>query len=185
GLRESLRKLLGQLKDEGKRLAAYGASAKGNTLLNYCGIGRETLEFVADRSTVKQGLYTPGTHLPICPPQKLLEEQPDYLLLLTWNFADEISASRQSTVDGEVASSPPSPNPGSPDARKAMRFRKTPLAGAFVIELDRREDERGFFARCWCKDEFLAHGIVAEWVQSNVSFNRWAGTLRGMHYQAE
>ena len=66
-----------------------------------------------------------------------------------------------------------------------MRFRKTPLAGAFVIELDRREDERGFFARCWCKDEFLAHGIVAEWVQSNVSFNRWAGTLRGMHYQAE
>jgi len=89
-LRDSLRGLLGRLKGEGKRLAAYGASAKGSTLLNYCGIGRETLDFVADRSTVKQGLYTPGTHLPICPPEKLLEEMPDYLLLLTWNFADEI-----------------------------------------------------------------------------------------------
>src|SRR5205807_3641330 len=90
GLRQSLRGLLGQLKDEGRRMAAYGASAKGSTLLNYCGIGRETLDFVADRSPVKQGLYTPGTHLPICPPRKLLETPPDYLLLLTWNFADEI-----------------------------------------------------------------------------------------------
>jgi len=89
-LRDSLRGLLGRLKGQGKRLAAYGASAKGSTLLNYCGIGRETLDFVADRSTVKQGLFTPGTHLPICPPEKLLEEMPDYLLLLTWNFADEI-----------------------------------------------------------------------------------------------
>jgi len=66
-----------------------------------------------------------------------------------------------------------------------MRFCKTPLAGAFVIELERREDERGFFARCWCQDEFAAHGIATAWVQSNVSFNRHAGTLRGLHYQAE
>src|SRR5262249_58083192 len=65
-LRDSLRGLLGRLKRQGKRLAAYGASAKGSTLLNYCGIGRETLDFVADRSTVKQGLFTPGPHLPIC-----------------------------------------------------------------------------------------------------------------------
>src|SRR5262245_20735946 len=66
-----------------------------------------------------------------------------------------------------------------------MRFRETPLAGAFVIELDRREDERGFFARCWCRDEFAAHGLTAAWVQANVSFNRRAGTLRGLHYQAD
>ena len=82
--------MLGELKKKGSRVAAYGASAKGSTLLNYAGIGKETLDFVADRSTVKQGRYTPGTHLPIYPAEKLLEAMPDYVLLLTWNFADEI-----------------------------------------------------------------------------------------------
>jgi len=89
-LRADLLSLLGGLKTDGKRLAVYGASAKGSTLLNHFGLGRETLDFVVDRSTVKQGHYTPGTHLPIHAPEKLLEEMPDYVLLLTWNFADEI-----------------------------------------------------------------------------------------------
>ena len=79
-------------RPDGKRIAAYGASAKGSTLLNYCGIGRETLDFVVDRSTVKQGRFTPGTHLPIEAPIRLVETRPDYVLLLTWNFADEILA---------------------------------------------------------------------------------------------
>jgi len=74
----------------GAGLAAYGASAKGSTLLTYCGIGRETLDFVVDRSTVKQGLFTPGTHLEILPPEALVERRPDYVLMLTWNFAEEI-----------------------------------------------------------------------------------------------
>jgi hypothetical protein len=60
--------------------------------LNYFGIGAETLDFVVDRNTSKQGLYTPGTHLPILNPNALLEEMPDYVLLLTWNFAEEILA---------------------------------------------------------------------------------------------
>ncbi len=81
-----------RLKAEGKRLAGYGAPAKGSTLLNYFGIGRETLDFVADRSTVKQGRFTPGTRLPIRAPEELLTAMPDYVLLLTWNFADEILA---------------------------------------------------------------------------------------------
>lgn len=91
-LREQLCRLLSDLKSQNQRIAAYGASAKGSTLLNYFGIGRETLDFVADRSTVKQGRYTPGTHLSIVSPDDLMTARPDYVLLLTWNFAAEILA---------------------------------------------------------------------------------------------
>jgi SAM-dependent methyltransferase len=89
-LRSDLLTLLRDLKAQDRRIAVYGASAKGSTLLNCFGIGRETLDYVVDRSTAKQGYYTPGTHLPIYSPEHLLETMPDYVLLLTWNFADEI-----------------------------------------------------------------------------------------------
>jgi hypothetical protein len=89
-LKEELRGLLADIKGRGERVAAYGAAAKGSTLLNYFRIGREAIDFVADRSTYKQGRRMPGVRIPIVEPGKLLEEQPDYVLLLTWNFADEI-----------------------------------------------------------------------------------------------
>jgi SAM-dependent methyltransferase len=89
-LRDELVSLLHELKARGSRIAAYGASAKGATLLNYCHLGREVLDYVVDRSTVKQGHYTPGSHLKIYAPEKLLADAPDYVLLLTWNFAGEI-----------------------------------------------------------------------------------------------
>jgi SAM-dependent methyltransferase len=88
-LGQRLRDVLEGRRKDG-RIAAYGASAKGSTLLNYFGIGRETIDFVADRSTVKQGLFTPGTHLPVVAPDVLLDRMPASVLLLTWNFADEI-----------------------------------------------------------------------------------------------
>lgn len=89
-IRTALRSLLGSMKGDGKRIAAYGAAAKGTVLLNYCGIGRECLDFVVDRNPHKQGRYVPGVHLRIDSPGRLLEDMPDYTLLLAWNFADEI-----------------------------------------------------------------------------------------------
>jgi hypothetical protein len=80
---------------QGYRIAVYGASAKGSTLLNYFGIGTETVEFVVDRSDYKQGRYTPGTHLPILPPEELAARRPEYTLLLTWNFAGEILSQQE------------------------------------------------------------------------------------------
>jgi SAM-dependent methyltransferase len=91
-LRDELVALVNRLRGEGRRIAVYGASAKSCILLNHCGIGGEALEFVVDRSPVKQGRFTPGTHLPIHPPEKLLAAQPDYVLLSAWNLADEVLA---------------------------------------------------------------------------------------------
>ena len=89
-LKNDLGGLLAEAKSKGARIAAYGAAAKGSTLLNYFKIGRETIDFIADRSTYKQGRYLPGVHIPIVETDRLLTEMPDYVLLLTWNFAAEI-----------------------------------------------------------------------------------------------
>ena len=77
-------------KREGKSIVGYGAAAKGNTLLNYCGIRGDFVDYVVDRSPHKQGLFQPGTHLPILAPEEVEATQPDYLLLLPWNLKDEI-----------------------------------------------------------------------------------------------
>ena len=89
-VRRALLEFLDGARAAGQRVAAYGAPAKGNTLLNYCGIGTDLVPFTVDRSPHKQGLYLPGTHLPIHPPSKIFEERPDYLLILAWNFKREI-----------------------------------------------------------------------------------------------
>jgi SAM-dependent methyltransferase len=89
-LRQALRREVGALKASGARIAAYGAAAKGAVLLNACGLGAETIDFVADRSAYKQGRYMPGVHLPIVAPERLLEDAPDVVVLLAWNVADEI-----------------------------------------------------------------------------------------------
>jgi hypothetical protein len=82
--------LLIGLKREGKRVAGYGAPGKGNTLLNYCGIRTDLIEFTVDRNPYKQGMFLPGTHIPILAPGEIERRQPDYLFILPWNFRDEI-----------------------------------------------------------------------------------------------
>jgi SAM-dependent methyltransferase len=92
-VKETKRKLLEFLiaaKRAGKRVAGYGAPGKGNTLLNYCGVGTDFIDFTVDRSPYKQGKFLPGTHIPIFAPDKLREVRPDYVLILPWNVKDEI-----------------------------------------------------------------------------------------------
>jgi len=90
--KRKLLELLIRIKREGRRICGYGAPGKGNTLLNYCGIGTDFLDFTVDRNPYKQGKFTPGMHIPIYPPDRIREERPDYVLVLPWNLRDEIIA---------------------------------------------------------------------------------------------
>lgn len=89
-LKRSLLSLLIELIEDGKSVAAYGAPAKGNTLLNYCGIGRDFISFTVDRNVHKQGLLLPGTRIPVLAPNEIASRRPDYVLILPWNLRQEI-----------------------------------------------------------------------------------------------
>jgi len=88
--RDSLLAFLAAAKREGRRVAAYGAAAKGNTLLNFCGVTPQNIAFVADRNPHKQQKFLPGTHIPVVSPEELMRAKPDYVLILPWNLRDEI-----------------------------------------------------------------------------------------------
>jgi len=98
-LKIDLLKMLTDLKADGKRLVAYGAAAKGSTMINYVGIGPDILDFVADKNVHKQGRYMPGQKIPIVAAEKIQAEQPDYVLLLPWNLETEILAQEQAFRD--------------------------------------------------------------------------------------
>ena len=89
----SVRSFLESAAANGKRVVGYGAAAKGNTLLNYCGVSTREVAYVVDRSPHKQGHFLPGTHLPVFAPEKLLSDRPDYVIVLAWNLLDEVQAS--------------------------------------------------------------------------------------------
>jgi hypothetical protein len=90
--KRALLELIIGLRREGKVVAGYGAPGKGNTLLNYCGIRTDFLEFTVDRNPYKHGRFLPGTHIPIHPVERIRERKPDYILILPWNLKEEIVA---------------------------------------------------------------------------------------------
>jgi hypothetical protein len=86
----TMRSILADIKRQGRSIAAYGAAAKGAIMLNYLGADTKQIDFVVDRNVHKQGRYMPGVHIPILAPDELLKRQPDYCVILPWNFKDEI-----------------------------------------------------------------------------------------------
>jgi hypothetical protein len=90
-IKSDLVSFLFQVAQEGKLVAGYGAPGKGNTLLNHCGIRSDLLAFTTDRNPGKQGMFLPGTHIPILAPERLAEVKPDYVLLLPWNLREELT----------------------------------------------------------------------------------------------
>jgi len=107
----SLRAMLERLRGQGKRIAAYGAAAKGTILLNSSGIGSDLIAFVADKSPHKQGKLMPGVRIPIVPPERLLDEMPDRVLLLAWNFRDEIMREQRAYLEAGGRFIVPIPTP--------------------------------------------------------------------------
>ena len=103
--------LLTKLKKSGKRIVGYGAPAKGNTLLNYCGIGNDILDYLTDTTPYKQGRYSPGTHIPVVSPEFFHEDSPDYALMLPWNYKKEILEKEKEFIKNGGKFIVPIPNP--------------------------------------------------------------------------
>ena len=166
-------------KRAGKRIAAYGAAAKGNTLLNYCGVRDDFIDCVADRSPHKQGKFLPGTHIPIVHPDR----DPRNASRLPADPALEPARRGHGAKCLHPRMGRPLRDPGSARLGPVMRFAATPIPGAWVIEPEEQADERGFFARVFCSEEFARHGLNPKLAQCSISFNKARGTLRGMHWQ--
>lgn len=97
--RSDLVELLGGLKSQGKRTAGYGATSKSTTILNYCGIGPDLIDYIADTTPIKQGKFTPGMHIPVVPYEAFKSNPPDYAVLFAWNHAEEIMAKEKAFME--------------------------------------------------------------------------------------
>ncbi len=145
----------------GRRVAAYGAPAKGNTLLSYCGVGPELVEYTVDRSPAKQGRLLPGSRIPVHAPERLRAERPDDILILPWNLRDEIAAQLHDLV--ALGSRPrgggAAARGGGGGVEAARDVRETGIAGVVVGSFEPVRDERGAFERMWDGAALAEHGI--------------------------
>ena len=96
--KQSLLTLLKELKSQGKRIAGYGATSKSTTILNYCGVGPELIEYISDTTLIKQGKFTPGMHIPVVPYETFKVNPPDYAVLFAWNHSEEIMAKEKDFI---------------------------------------------------------------------------------------
>ncbi len=169
-----------ELRSAGRSIAAYGAAAKGNTLLNFADVHIDLLPYVVDRNPHKQGLLLPGSHLPIRDPAALVDDRPDYVLILPWNLSDEITE-QMSVVKswgGRFVVAVPAVR------EVGVIFRDAGLPGAFLVDQERHVDERGWFARTYCADEFERGGLDPAIAQCSVSRNEKALHVAGHAHPA-
>jgi dTDP-4-dehydrorhamnose 3,5-epimerase len=191
-IKSKLLSFLIEQKKNGKKVAAYGAAAKGNTLLNYCGVKSDLIEYVVDASPYKQNKFLPASHIPVVNEDHLKTDKPDYVIILPWNLKEELIR-QLSYIDewgGKFVIAIPElheilPNQSLNPAKKQgnLIFNKLELEGAFTIDVAPFVDDRGFFTRMFCENEFGQHKLVKHFVQANHSGTYGRGVIRGMHFQ--
>lgn len=160
---------------EKKKIVCYGAAVKRNTVLNFCEITKNSIDYVVDTSPHKQGKFLPGTHIPIYSPEKIKNTKPDYIVILAWNLKDEIIEQMNFVKGwgGQFVVLIP----------EVGIFEELEFEEVFKIDLEKIEDERGFFSRSWNKKEFEVYGLNSQLVQCNISFNKMKGTIRELDFQ--
>ena len=178
-IKRSLLRCLIEVKEAGGTIVGYGAPAKGTTLLNYCGIGTDFLDYTVDKSPHKQGHLLPGVRIPILEPGAIAQTRPDYVLRPALE-----PQRRDRRRDGGHPGVGRAVHPPHTRRRdRLMRLVPTPIEGVWVVEAEPAADERGLFARTFDAEAFAAQGLGATVVQCSTSFSARAGTLRGLHYQ--
>ncbi len=168
--KEMLVKMLKDLKSQGKKISGYAASSKGTVVLNYCGIGTEIIDYISDNTPTKQGLFSPGKHIPIVSPEYLHQNKPDYAVLLAWNYAREINEKEKGTGIKFIVHIPYAQVLGEELSGKS-------LEGVKIKKLTLHGDERGYLFEGLRADDPLYGGKFGYTLISVVN----PGIIKGLH----
>ncbi|MBI4980238.1 methyltransferase domain-containing protein [Candidatus Woesearchaeota archaeon] len=179
--KELLVKMLRELKSQGKRISGYAASSKGTVVLNYCGIGKETLDYISDNTPTKQGLFSPGKHIPIVSPEHFHQDKPDYAVLLAWNYAREISEKEKNSGTQFIVHIPYAKILGESSKSSSMSsangLETNRLENVKLKKLTIHQDERGYLFEGLRADDAFYGGEFGYSLISVVS----PGVIKGLH----